>query len=71
MNIQDIIRKNIPPAVICLIAFTAGVSAGLLSYPLVKDDIIWILKNAFAGVLEGTTPQIILKILMRNMIAAQ
>ncbi|MFH1055726.1 MAG: stage II sporulation protein M [Candidatus Altiarchaeota archaeon] len=69
-KIATIMRTNLTLTLISAAAFALSIPAGSLCYPLVKDKLPALLKIAFAGVMTGTTAEIIAKVLLRNMTAS-
>jgi len=58
-------------AVFCLIVFALGIGFGLVSYGLVKDQMVPIIKEAFGGVIvEGSDFKTIMNIFVRNVWAS-
>jgi stage II sporulation protein M len=69
-KIKDILRRNHSLAILASGAFFIGIPLGLIAYPLMSDKMPLLLNEAFKGVLEGTTLQIILKVFLRNTTAS-
>jgi len=68
--IKQILKKNTKLTLYSALAFITGIPAGILAYPLIKDTLPSLLKYAFAGVLTGSTAEIILKVFLRNTTAS-